>query len=106
MSGRLYENEELLKLLHSNTALLFTASCSVPTCYRQLTEHNSHGSFATPMFSRLLLFMFCLQVYFDSAMHIFPTSMKNHVFHMKKKSLQNLMQAVDFTLTYKLNGYL
>ena len=79
---RLESTGVLWVLIHSNAALIFITTILLklifPTCW---VEGNLHGCFQSGFQSSIPF-----HVYFDSAVHIFPTSEKNHAFFIWKSS--------------------
>ena len=72
--------EELLVLLHSNTAKFFIATIFLKLLFSNLLCPLKLKATRMAAFNHR-----CFQVYFDSAMHIFSPSKKDHdFFHMKK----------------------
>ena len=68
--------EELLVLLQSNTALLFTATILLKLIFSYLLGPLKSKATRMAAFNNHQ----CFQVYFDSALHVFSTSMKDHAF--------------------------
>ena len=82
--SRLVPAEELLVLLNSNTALIFTAAILPKLCFSNLLYPLKLKAICmAPFYQRFQVYFdlfFRFQVYFDSAMHIFSTSKKDHTF--------------------------
>ena len=72
--------EELLVLLHSNTALIFIATILFKLIFSNLLGPLKLKATHMAAFNHQ-----CFQVYFDSTVHIFSTSKKDHAFFDMKK---------------------
>ena len=73
--------EELLVLLHSNTALIFIATTLLKLIFSNLLGPLKLKTTRAAAFSHQYF-----QVYFDSAVHICSTSKKDHAFFIMKTS--------------------
>ena len=75
MVSKLVLAEELLVLLHSNTALIFIAMILLKLIFSNLLGLLELKETCMTAFNHQ-----CFQVYFDFAVHIFSTNKKDHTF--------------------------